>query len=100
MAATIARISRYPVKGLSAQDLDETTLSPGEPVPHDRRFAVLHGHIHRRYYHPPSSSQPHTFGAGSSTARGHEGYWIIEVKDGHVFGGTQHSPGEVGWPKA
>lgn len=43
MAATIARISRYPVKGLSAQDLDETILSPGGPVPHDRRFAVLHG---------------------------------------------------------
>lgn len=43
MAATLARISRYPVKGLSAQDLDEATLSPGGPLPHDRRFAVLHG---------------------------------------------------------
>ena len=43
MVATIARISRYPVKGLSAQDLDETTLAPDEPVLHDRRFALLHG---------------------------------------------------------
>src|SRR5579871_2300514 len=34
------------------------------------RFAVLHGHIHKRYYHPPNESRPHVFGAGSSTCEG------------------------------
>jgi uncharacterized protein YcbX len=43
MSARIARISRYPVKGLAADDLEETELRPDEPVPHDRRFAIMHG---------------------------------------------------------
>ena len=37
---TIAAIYRYPVKGLSAETLDRTTLAPGECLPHDRRFAI------------------------------------------------------------
>jgi 3',5'-cyclic AMP phosphodiesterase CpdA len=56
------------------------------------RFAVLHGHIHRRYHHPATADRPHLFGAGSSTQAGHEGYWIIEVDRGVVVGGQQHSP--------
>ena len=44
------------------------------------RFAVLHGHIHRRYHHPASDTRPHVFGAGSSTQAGREGYWIIETR--------------------
>jgi 3',5'-cyclic AMP phosphodiesterase CpdA len=55
------------------------------------RFAVLHGHIHRRYHHPATARRPHIFGAGSSTQRGQEGYWSIEVADGRVLGATQHS---------
>jgi len=43
MTITIARISRYPVKGLSAQELDAVELSPGEGLPEDRRFALAHG---------------------------------------------------------
>jgi uncharacterized protein YcbX len=43
MSARISRISRYPVKGLSAQDLEDVELTVGEPLPHDRRFAILHG---------------------------------------------------------
>jgi len=39
----LARISRYPVKGLSEQSLDQATLSPGQPLPGDRRFALAHG---------------------------------------------------------
>ncbi len=54
------------------------------------RFAVLHGHIHRRYTHPATATTPHTFGAGSSTQAGHEGYWVIETGDGVVKGGTLH----------
>jgi 3',5'-cyclic AMP phosphodiesterase CpdA len=56
------------------------------------RFAVLHGHIHKRYHHLATDQRPHTFGAGSSTEGGHEGYWIIEVRDGLVVGGRPHAP--------
>ena len=40
MTSTIAAIYRYPVKGLSAEALDRTTLAPGECLPPDRRFAI------------------------------------------------------------
>lgn len=60
---------------------------------HGPRFAVLHGHIHTRYYHPPDETRPHIFGAGSSTQKGHEGYWIIETEGGLVKGGASFTPG-------
>jgi 3',5'-cyclic AMP phosphodiesterase CpdA len=56
------------------------------------RYAVLHGHIHQRYHHPATESRPHIFGAGSSTAAGHEGYWVIEVAGGRIAGGRPHTP--------
>jgi 3',5'-cyclic AMP phosphodiesterase CpdA len=56
------------------------------------RFAVLHGHIHKRYHHPATDERPHTFGAGSSTEGGHEGYWIIDVRGGRVVGGNPYAP--------
>jgi 3',5'-cyclic AMP phosphodiesterase CpdA len=59
------------------------------------RYAVLHGHIHHRYHHPATAERPHIFSAGSSTQRGREGYWLIEVKDGQVVGGQKHVPGTV-----
>jgi uncharacterized protein YcbX len=40
MTSTIAAIYRYPVKGLSPERLDRTTLAPGDCLPHDRRFAI------------------------------------------------------------
>ena len=43
MAAAVAAIYRYPVKGLSAEGLDRVTLMPGECLPHDRRFAIALG---------------------------------------------------------
>src|SRR5215467_11276029 len=43
MNAAIDAIYRYPVKGLSAERLDRATLSPGECLPHDRRFAIALG---------------------------------------------------------
>lgn len=39
----VERISRYPVKGLSPEHLDSVDLSPGEGLPHDRRFAFAQG---------------------------------------------------------
>lgn len=43
MTMSIARICRYPVKGMNAEDLDDCELRPGEGVAHDRRFAIAHG---------------------------------------------------------
>jgi 3',5'-cyclic AMP phosphodiesterase CpdA len=48
------------------------------------RYALLFGHIHRRYTHKPTGSRPHLFGAGSSTSKGAEGYWLYEVDDGRL----------------
>jgi len=42
-AARIAAIHRYPVKGLAGQKLDAVELAPGGTLPHDRRFAIVHG---------------------------------------------------------
>lgn len=42
MSTTIDAIHYYPVKGLSAQSLDHTLLTPGECLANDRRFAILH----------------------------------------------------------
>jgi uncharacterized protein len=41
--ATLARITRFPVKGLSGQTLPSVDLVPDEGVPDDRRFALAHG---------------------------------------------------------
>ncbi len=57
------------------------------------RFAVLHGHIHRRYHHPATLVRPHLFGAGSSTQLGSEGYWLIDVRDGQFVGNQKCTPG-------
>ena len=43
MAATIAHIYRYPVKGLSAEPLDAVDLTQGDYLPGDRRFAIALG---------------------------------------------------------
>lgn len=40
---TLASIYRYPVKGLSAEALQEATLTPGELVKGDRSFAIEQG---------------------------------------------------------
>jgi 3',5'-cyclic AMP phosphodiesterase CpdA len=55
------------------------------------RFAVLHGHIHQRYWHAATSRRPHLFGAGSSTQADRRGYWLIDIAGGTVRGGTVHS---------
>lgn len=39
----ITALYRYPVKGLSAEALNETALSPGETVPCDRIYAIENG---------------------------------------------------------
>ena len=43
MSATVTQIHRHPVKGLNAEPLARAALTPGEGLPHDRRFALAHG---------------------------------------------------------
>jgi len=39
----VERITRYPVKGLSPEEMEEVALEAGQGVPHDRRFAFAQG---------------------------------------------------------
>ncbi len=43
MAITITDIRRYPVKGMSGQQLDRINVTTGLGLPDDRRFALAHG---------------------------------------------------------
>ncbi len=43
MSITVTTIRRYPVKGLSAQDLPTVALTADQPLPFDRCYALLHG---------------------------------------------------------
>jgi hypothetical protein len=43
MPITLARICRYPVKGLPAEALAAVPLAVGQGLPHDRRFAIARG---------------------------------------------------------
>src|ERR1700758_1851371 len=52
MAGTIDAIYRYPVKGLSAEEMDRVVLTPGECLPHDRRFAIALGSTRFDPEHP------------------------------------------------
>ena len=39
----VEKIYRYPVKGLTAEAMEEVALSEGAMLPHDRRFALAQG---------------------------------------------------------
>jgi hypothetical protein len=56
--------------------------------------AVLFGHIHKRYHHAPTSERPHLFGCGSSTSKGHEGYWLYEIENGELKSYQMLRPGD------
>ncbi|PWC36409.1 MOSC domain-containing protein [Azospirillum sp. TSO35-2] len=43
MNATLATIRRYPVKGMSGQDLPAAELTAGQAIPLDRHYGLLHG---------------------------------------------------------
>jgi hypothetical protein len=59
MTATIAAIYRYPVKGLSAERMERVALTPGECLPHDRRFAIALGSTPFDPKHPEWLSKIH-----------------------------------------
>src|SRR6266404_2956827 len=52
MVTTVSAIYRYPVKGLSAEEMDRVALMPGECLPHDRRFAIALGSTRFDPQHP------------------------------------------------
>ncbi|SLN09913.1 MOSC domain-containing protein [Oceanibacterium hippocampi] len=39
----IEDLYRYPVKGLSAEALEQVSVAPGDGIPGDRRYAIAHG---------------------------------------------------------
>ena len=43
MTIDVVDICRYPVKGLNAESLEHVTLTAGQGLPNDRRFAIAHG---------------------------------------------------------
>jgi uncharacterized protein len=51
-AGTVVAIYRYPVKGLSAEKLEQVVLTPGECLPHDRQFAIALGSTRFDPQHP------------------------------------------------
>jgi uncharacterized protein len=57
--ATVARLYRYPIKGLSATPLTEIDLAAGQGVAFDRAFALAHGSTQfdplKPQYLPPAS---------------------------------------------
>ncbi|MBI5542982.1 MAG: metallophosphoesterase [Deltaproteobacteria bacterium] len=44
-----------------------------------RRCTLHHGHVHHRFWHRAVPGRPDVFDAGSSTERGHEGYWLMDL---------------------
>jgi uncharacterized protein len=51
-AGAVVAIYRYPVKGLSAEEMGRVVLTPGDCLPHDRRFAIALGSTRFDPEHP------------------------------------------------
>ena len=56
----VVAIYRYPVKGLSAEEIDRVVLTPGECLPHDRRFAIALGSTRFDPEHPEWLPKTHS----------------------------------------
>lgn len=59
MTAAIAKLYRYPVKGLSAEPLERAALTVGECLPQDRRFAIALGSTEFDPAHPQWLAKTH-----------------------------------------
>jgi 3',5'-cyclic AMP phosphodiesterase CpdA len=46
--------------------------------------AILCGHVHDRFDDAPRPGRPRVICAGSSTERGKEGYWLLEIEKGRL----------------
>ncbi|GMU61131.1 MAG: hypothetical protein AMXMBFR34_28940 [Myxococcaceae bacterium] len=54
---------------------------------------LLHGHSHERFWHRADHQRPHLIGAGSSTEKGREGYWVVEFDDHRALEAHAYMPG-------
>jgi uncharacterized protein YcbX len=59
MTAAIAKLYRYPVKGLSPERLERATLAVGQCLPQDRRFAIALGSTEFDSAHPAWLAKTH-----------------------------------------
>jgi Icc-related predicted phosphoesterase len=55
--------------------------------------AILCGHIHERFDQPARTGRPRVICAGSSTERGDEGYWVLEIERGRIASARVRKPG-------
>jgi 3',5'-cyclic AMP phosphodiesterase CpdA len=55
--------------------------------------AILCGHIHDRFDQPARPGRPRVICAGSSTERGDEGYWVLEIEGGRLASASVRKPG-------
>jgi uncharacterized protein YcbX len=51
-SGSVVAVYRFPLKGLSAEEMDRVVLTPGECLPHDRRFAIALGSTRFDPEHP------------------------------------------------
>ncbi len=60
-----------------------------------RQVLLYHGHSHFRFWQRRNEDHPHVFGGGSSTEPGHQGYWLLDVKDAQHVDAHQCQPGSA-----
>ena len=58
-----------------------------------RDVLLHHGHSHVRSWHRAGGERPHLFGGGSSTQKGREGYWLLDVEDHRTLEVAHFRPG-------
>lgn len=54
--------------------------------------AILCGHLHDRFDEPARPGRPRVICAGSSTERGDEGFWVLEIAQGRIASASVHRP--------
>jgi 3',5'-cyclic AMP phosphodiesterase CpdA len=84
---TVVLLSHHGAVGVGgSRQRRHTELLDGaalEELMRDRPAIMLHGHHHLRAWNRASDGRPHSICGGSSTERGGEGYWAIDL-DNHA----------------
>ena len=79
MTAHLAQIHRYPIKSIGGEELDRVTLTPGQILPGDRAFGVLHGaatrHLEGEALHKWLPKSAFLRGAASAPLQAVKGGW-------------------------
>ncbi len=107
----VEQLYRYPVKGLTAEALEEVSLTPGQCLPHDRRYALAQGD---NPFNPASPAwiQKMNFGCLAANARlalvqsafdPSTGTLLLRHAGGSLVGDTRSAEGQAriaGWLSA